>query len=267
MINDLFTHRPFEFICPNLLGVYMTCDSNNPNFSYEHYRSILLNLKERYKFSNFDNNSTNDVILRHDVDISLDYALEMAKIEHKLDVTATYFILFHADLYNPFNIHSTRVVSEILKLGHKIGFHYDISYYEENNLVPKDTVLKEIKIMEQEYGTEISVVSAHRPSRKYVALDLPEYRDAYADEFVKDRKYLSDSGKNWREGCICKNYTKYDKIQLLIHPVWWTKDNLSREQILDRENGTNTTYAKAVIQWRQEIADYLQKLEVQSNHS
>ena len=236
----------------------MTCNSDFPDFSYDHYRSILLNLKERYKFSDFDNNSTNDVILRHDIDISLDYALRMAKIENELGVHATYFILFHAETYNPFNPHSTQTVKEILKLGHKIGLHYNLLYYENNNLDPVESILNEITAMEYHYNTNINVVAAHQPTKKYVALDLPKHiKSTYADEFTNDRKYLSESNRNWREGCICSQYDKYDKLQLLFHPIWWNEENLSRESVMDREFGDSTVYAKDLITWKKDVEHYM----------
>ena len=80
------------------------------NFSYEHYKNTLKEIKEKRKFSTFHNNSNNDVILRHDVDSSLKAALTMAKIEYDLDIQSTYFILFTSDFYNPFSIDSSKFI-------------------------------------------------------------------------------------------------------------------------------------------------------------
>jgi len=34
-------------------------------------------------------------------------------------------------------------------------------------------------------------------------------------------KYISDSGRNWRENCFCQHIGKFDNIQILIHPLHW----------------------------------------------
>lgn len=136
---------------------------HNRDFSYNHYELILNNLKNKFDFSHFDNCSSNDVILRHDVDLSLESALKMAKLENNLGIQATYFILFHSELYNPFNQRSSKIISEIIKLNHKIGFHYNGEYYIKNNLDPKNSIIEEIKIMESHYNTDISIISAHDP--------------------------------------------------------------------------------------------------------
>ena len=65
----------------------------NSNFTYEHYTNILQELRKSYKFTSFKSATTNDVILRHDVDASLHAALKIAKIEKELDISSTFFIL------------------------------------------------------------------------------------------------------------------------------------------------------------------------------
>lgn len=193
----------------------------NCNFSYDHYTSILIEAKKFHKFSTFEDYSDNDVILRHDVDVSLDAAVKMAKIENRLGISATYFILFHAELYNPFNYESLRQVSEFLKLGHKIGLHYNPSLYQTKSNSSK-ILKKEIELTELHYETQINVVSSHDPSiNKKLSIELPHgIIDAYDEEFTINRKYLSDSVQNWREGCFCNHINKREKFQILIHPIW-----------------------------------------------
>ena len=62
------------------------------------------------------------VILRHDVDdgIDLPYALTMAKSEAKIGINSTYYFRVNEDVFKP------EVISEIAKLGHEIGYHYDV---------------------------------------------------------------------------------------------------------------------------------------------
>lgn len=204
------------------------------NFSHTHYEEILQKIKETHKFVDFFNCSNNDIILRHDVDVSLKDALKMAQIEHKVGVTSTFFILFHAELYNPFNLESTKIIREISQMGHKIGLHYNTSFFVQNSLDSSESIKKELELMEQHFDTPVRVISAHDPGiNKNFQLNLPSgIINAYSDQFIKGRKYLSDSVQNWREGCLCKNFHKYNKLQVLIHPVWWTSNGADRENVM-----------------------------------
>ena len=220
------------------------------NFSYEHYKKTLKEIKEKRKFSTFHNNSNNDVILRHDVDSSLKAALTMAKIEFDLKIQSTYFILFTSDFYNPFSIESSKFIRGILKLGHKIGLHYDEHFIVKNSLDPTETIQKQIDILDHHFDTSIEAVSAHEaigfPPQLH--FNLPQgVENAYSEKFIVQRKYLSDSAMYWREDCFCKNFLNYDKLQILIHPMWWSSDNKTRSEIMNLFiNGEYDEYSPAV---------------------
>ena len=75
----------------------MTCD-----FSRRHYTELLHAAQNGgYRFVHFDKTpEPGDLFLRHDVDLSLDAALEMAELEARLDVRATYFLMTQSVFYN-----------------------------------------------------------------------------------------------------------------------------------------------------------------------
>ena len=81
-----------------------------------------------------------------------------------------------------------------------------------------------------ENNIDIFAVSMHRPSKWLLNNDLKlnKYVNTYEKRFFKDFKYLSDSRRQWREGCICNkiDVNKYDKLHILIHPFWWVKENV-----------------------------------------
>ena len=224
--------------------------SDNCNFSYEHYRNTLNEIKKKRRFSTYVNHSNNDIILRHDVDCSLKAALKMAKIENDLNVSSTYFILFTSEFYNPFSIESSRIIRGILKLGHNLGLHYDETFIQKNSLDPTETIKLQIDILNQHFDTSIEAVSAHEaigfpPQMQF---ELPKgVENAYSDKFVKQRKYISDSAMFWREGCFCKNYSNYDSLQVLVHPMWWSDNGKSRGEIMNSFlNGEYDEYTPAV---------------------
>ena len=205
------------------------------NFTYEHYSDTLKNIKKTHKFSSYKNYSTNDVILRHDVDTSLIAALKLAQIENDLDISSTFFLYLSSEFYNSFGEKSHKMINQILDLGHKIGLHYSEDFILKNNLDPSNTIRKEIDFFEYHYNTTIEAISAHEansfpPSMK---ISLPDnVENAYSEKFVKDRKYLSDSAMFWREGCFCQHFTHFDKLQILIHPMWWNENKKTRSEIM-----------------------------------
>ena len=51
----------------------------------------------------------------------------------------------------------------------------------------------------------------------------------------------------WREGCFCKNYLNYEKLQILIHPMWWHQNKKSRSEIMNLFlNGEYDEYSPVV---------------------
>ena len=204
-------------------------------FSYNHYIETLAEIQKTHHFSNFLNCSDNDVILRHDVDFSLESALKMAEIENSLGIQSTFFILFQSEFYNPFSPYSITLIKKIVNLGHSLGLHFDESIISENNIDPLEIIRSEIDTMQKHYGTLIKIISRHNPAiNPNSSLKLPDdIVNAYSEKFTADRKYLSDSVQNWREGCFCKHYKEHKKMQILIHPIWWTLEGKNRKDIMN----------------------------------
>lgn len=222
-----------------------------------------MKIKKTHKFVTFSNCSTNDVILRHDVDSSVKLALEIAKIDNSLNVQSTFFIYFNSEFYNPFSLESTKLIKEILRLNHKLGLHYNETFILQNSLDPSLIIKDEIESLELHFKTKIEAISVHEAAkRKNIPIKLPDgVVNVYSDEFFIKRKYLSDSAQHWREGCFCKNYLKYDKLQILTHPLWWSKDNKNRSEIMKSfiggEYDDYTPAVKAAIKLHE---DHIQNL-------
>ena len=67
--------------------------NNTCNFSTGHYIQTLKNYQKTHDFCFFNNSADNDVILRHDVDFSLEDALRIAKIENSLGIPIEYSLI------------------------------------------------------------------------------------------------------------------------------------------------------------------------------
>ena len=232
---------------------------NNPcNFSIKHYIQTLKNYQKTHNFCFFNNSADHDVILRHDIDFSLEDALRIAKIEYDLGIKSTFFILLHSELYNPLGYVSSKLISSILKLGHKIALHYDEIFFEQANVNISDGIKKEIDLLEQHFDTNVDVVSRHNPSirEKKIPVKLPNgVVDAMSDKFTVERKYLSDSVQYWRENCFCNHYNNFTKLQILTHPALWTDEGLSRSEILPRIFKNFSNFHEKLIKNNSELWD------------
>lgn len=121
-------------------------------FTFGAYKNLIQNLRENgYQFSDYHNYDVfeNPCILRHDIDCSLDKALCFAKIESDLGVKSTYFVLIASDFYNVLSVRSKSILSEIKKMGHEIGLHFDETAYGElNDTDMVEAILEERNLLE-----------------------------------------------------------------------------------------------------------------------
>ena len=195
------------------------------DFGFRHYREILnLFKKGGYKFCFFGekpDQKVKRVYLRHDVDFSLEKALQLAKIENRARVRSTYFIRLSAPFYNIFDPVNLEIIKEINNLGHRIGLHYEGD--TTNKMTIEREVSRQIQILQSYFKVE-NVVSFHRPSKFVLGKKFGKFVSTYQSEFFKKIKYLSDSKGSWREGCICqwlKSDSPPKNLQVLLHSIWW----------------------------------------------
>jgi hypothetical protein len=107
------------------------------NFTYTAYEKMLSLLKENnYEICNYENHQRSNccVILRHDVDLSLEKALRFAELEFNKGVQSTYFILLSTSFYNLFHRKSNDIIKKIRSMGHEIGLHFDEVNYPIGNI-------------------------------------------------------------------------------------------------------------------------------------
>jgi len=223
------------------------------SFSPDAYATLIAALRERgYEFRDYEKASPDarHIILRHDVDFSLEMALMMAEREAGLGVKATYFVLLRTEFYNLLSSQGLTMLKKIQQAGHRIGLHFDAALYEDSPSVIDTAAERECKIVESALEGPIDLISFHRPARELIAQQ--EYIggriNAYGPKFVKDMGYCSDSRGAWHYGPPLENEAIRDgrALQLLVHPIWWQETILSpagqlarfleeRRLFLDRE--------------------------------
>ena len=212
-------------------------------FSIRHWRLVIQNaLDAGYRFYScggwIENKSPAErsIILRHDIDVSPELAVRQVEAEMELGVRATYFIRLHGKLYDAQSPSSLKYLQELSRLGVEIGLHYEPQFYESINGNAADLLAEDVRSLSNITGRPITGCSAHRvgtfPSLDIAVIKSAGLRyDAFTPEFVKERKYISDSARHWREGCLCRWLGKTNHLTVLTHPVWWfqpadIKDNL-----------------------------------------
>ncbi len=206
------------------------------DFTYQGYKGLLKLLKsEDYIFSSYENyiSNTHCVILRHDIDYSLEQAVKLANIENENGVRSTYFILLTSDFYNPASSLSYKLLHEIIDLGHNVGLHFDETAYKYDIFPIDYYIRKETRILSDLLDVNINCFSLHRPNKITLetSLCIPGLINAYGDEFFKHFKYISDSRRRWREPIEEIILSKrYNYLHILTHAFWYHETDVSIHQ-------------------------------------
>ena len=225
-------------------------------FSYAEYRNIITLVKHNLPimdFSEVNDEVDSFCVLRHDIEFSIDRALEMARIEHDdLGVHSTYTVQLRNNTYNALSQKNIEAIQEIEEMGHYIGLHQNPPQMDDEELIYY--ILKDIETLEHYYGFEVDRFAFHRCGsnpgilEKYV--EVPGKINCYAEDFFhyfsgdkpEDLRvhYLADSNHQWKYGhpLHIDYYDLPQKMQLLTHPYSWSEegyDNISNYTKLIRE--------------------------------
>ncbi|MES2330152.1 MAG: polysaccharide deacetylase family protein [Bacteroidota bacterium] len=192
------------------------------------------------------------IVLRVDVDLSLKKAERLLNIFSKLNIKATFFIRLHAPEYNPFSFENYRIVKEMIRLGHEIGYHSEVideaHIWNEN---AEDCLVRDIAVFNTMFGVTIRGVASHGGMTGLNNLDfwknrIPAefnllyegYDKEHAYNIFQEAFYVSDS--EWvRWKCYDKGvkmegdhrspseHTADNRplIHLLVHPDTYYKSN------------------------------------------
>jgi hypothetical protein len=228
-----------------------------PDFSYDYFRRILGNANSCFEVRllsqacEISETSSRSLILRHDVDVSLEKALAMAKIERDFGISATYMVMTESSLYSIEDNTSCDILRKIVDSDHEIGLHVDPRTLRSQSL--EKEIDSDCRKLENMIGVPVKTFSFHRPRKKdqQGPMTIGGRVNAYAKKLQE--WYVSDSGGRWRNGNILPDLLKYDKplLQLLIHPIWWGPEHISgkdhlRAFFLERTKGKPESYARTL---------------------
>jgi hypothetical protein len=175
------------------------------------------------------------LVLRHDIDFDMDVAATLARKEQEHGYSATYFVMLGSEFYNPLSGSGREALASIASYGHKIGLHFDVAIYGEDDDALTLAAEKECRILEMLSGQAVKVISMHRPPAKLIGenVNFAGRLNTYAPRFTKDMGYCSDSRGAWHYGSPLESDAVQQgrALQLLTHPIWWIQGaSLSPQQ-------------------------------------
>jgi hypothetical protein len=175
-------------------------------FDLEHYAELLDAAKAGgYRFAFFEGEpEPGDLLLRHDVDLSLDAALRLAELEAAAGAPATYFLMTRSVFYNLGSTEGDRTLARLRELGHRVGLHAVHPHVE----------------LDERFDP---VVAWHNPDPEFMREPIDGAANVMRPPYFDPDRYRSDSNQHWRSGCPHEELAarRFEWLQLLTHPEIW----------------------------------------------
>jgi hypothetical protein len=175
-------------------------------FDLDHYAELLEAARSGgYRFVFFDREPrAGDLLLRHDVDLTLDAAVRLAEFEAEHGAPATYLLMTQSVFYNLDSPEGERALGRLRELGHRVGLHA---------VWPKAEL----------DGRFDPVVAWHNPDPEYMSRPVETAVNVMAPPYFDPDHYRSDSNQHWRSGCPHEELRggRFEWLQLLTHPEIW----------------------------------------------
>jgi hypothetical protein len=176
-------------------------------------------------------------LLRHDVDADLGAAAELAQVERAADARATYFCMVRSPLYNVFGRAETKLIDEILGLGHWLGLHYDVAVEPRAGRTHEESITAEANMLAEMFGAPVEAVSFHQPAANPSVREVETGKLVSAYDF-HGFHYVTDANKadDFMHVVDGLRAGLHPRIQILIHPLWWVTEDprASTEDLWDR---------------------------------
>jgi hypothetical protein len=187
-------------------------------FDLGHYRELLDAARAGgYRFALFDHDpEPGDVLLRHDVDLSLEAAVALAELEAGAGARATYFLMTRSVFYNLDSYVGEWALDRLRELGHAVGHHAVYPAIDLDDRFER-------------------VLAWHNPDPDFMRVPVDGLENVMGDRFFDPERYRSDSNQHWRSGCPHDDLRagRFEWLQLLTHPEIWVYDGATmRESML-----------------------------------
>ncbi len=199
----------------------MIPNKKNKYFTLNYYEYLLKSFPKILRVRDYPNHD-NGIILRHDVDLSIDLAYEFSRIEKRNSIVSTYYILMTSDLYNPFSNESKKIIKNMLEEGFEIGLHFDPTEYGDvSDSILEKHFVNEVEIFKSFFDCKVYSYSLHNPSIHGKYPNFTNYISVYGSGIFSDDCYISDSVFSFRGKDLPKfcEKSKHQLIQFVTHPA------------------------------------------------
>lgn len=216
------------------------------SFTLAHYADILETLKaEGYTAVSFREcqAAPGQVVIRHDVDLSPETALNVAGVEAQAGMSSVFHFLLTSETYNLMSREGQAILKALRERGARVGLHVDpAAFVGEDSIEHRHMWLRALLDLAQLVLGPVDSYSVHRPARlgwgpTLSPAGLPFAVPPFAADYYDNAGlvYRSDSRRQWMNGCMCREIEAFRgaPLQLNTHPEWWTEAQETREGILN----------------------------------
>jgi hypothetical protein len=194
----------------------------------------MLDAARSYRFVHFDHEpQAGEIFLRHDVDLSLAAAVQMAELEAERGVSATYFLMTRSVFYNLASHEGEATTRRLRELGHRLGLHAVHPHVDIDDRFDP-------------------VLAWHNPDPEFMNEPLDGLVNVMAPPWFDRGHYRSDSNQHWRSGDPTEAFEarEFEWLQLLTHPEIWAFDGATM-----RETMESMLAAEREARWEQLAGD------------
>jgi hypothetical protein len=145
------------------------------------------------------------VVMRHDVDRKPENAVDLARIEMRHGVSATYYFRTIEKTFDP------AAIRRIEAMGHEIGYHYEDMDRTKGVLeAAHDSFARQLARLRRHATVETACMHGNPLTRydnrdMWADADLTSHGilgEAYLDMDFTDIVYFSDTGRTWKDGAL-----------------------------------------------------------------
>jgi hypothetical protein len=170
-----------------------------------------------YRFAQFDREpQPGDVFLRHDVDLSLAAAVQMAELEAAQGASATYFLMTRSVFYNLASAEGESVIAHLRDLGHRVGLHAFHPHIDIDARFDR-------------------VLAWHNPDPEFMTAPVDGLVNVMSPPWFDPEHYRSDSNQHWRHGdpTAALAAREFEWLQLLTHPEIWVYEGATMRESME----------------------------------
>lgn len=200
------------------------------------YRSVLTRLTEEYAVRPLSGHpDTGELLLHHDVSLSLSDAEMMAKVEADHGVRGTYCLMLSSPLFNSLDGNQRARIGKIESYGHEVGLLFSThEYWEETPEADEleEEIAKQQSVLDVVVDEPSPVVSFHRPPSYIQGRRFSEFQNAFAPEYTNEITYVDDLM------CAREETNQSDEqpesVHLSIHPALWMSSASEYERKIEQ---------------------------------